>query len=239
MKIAFTICGDRTPRIESIRVGKDELQFTVDGVVRTLTNALLSEFIGHNERSEINSVYVFLGEHGELILRNKMMESEASRRPGMVYLKNLQTKLPNIGQVYLPFTNGTLKDAAVRLNVPTQADIDALGVKDYTLVENDHHAYVAFSNSVYPSVTTRAVKSKNYTTIFAKVVRGGKPLKRSGMKVYAKTDAGYLNRRYAVTDKNGVAEFRFAPMLLDPGDKATVKIGFRYYSNLDSVEITA
>lgn len=51
------------------------------------------------------------------------------------------------------------------------------------------------------------------------------------LRTYVKADQGYVSKQKIIT-KDGVGEFTFKPLCLDPGDDAEVKIGFKHWSNV-------
>lgn len=58
----------------------------------------------------------------------------------------------------------------------------------------------------------------------------------SNQPIYLETDLGYVTKE--VTVQNGTAQFSFIPVEMNDGDTATVKAGFKYFSNVASVLIT-
>lgn len=235
MKLMHTVA--KVPyELANVKVKRGALEFTVDGRPLRIDQDTIAEFIGANEASEINSLYIFNTDRG-LVLRNKMAETAESKRDGARYLRAIRLG-QNLGQIYLPFSTLSLTDAVVRLNV-SEESLAKSGLEGTDRVENRHDAYVALSESIFPSLAVdqhwRDADGNHHMDV--QVMRKGRPLRRAGMKVYAKTDAGYLNRRYAYTDEKGLVTFRFAGMLLDPGEKATLKFGFRNFSNVASIEV--
>lgn len=65
----------------------------------------------------------------------------------------------------------------------------------------------------------------------------GSPILKDGVELYIKTNIGYLNKVKLITDSNGEASFKFRATDLDVGDRAIVKIGFKYYTNVENIEI--
>jgi len=57
----------------------------------------------------------------------------------------------------------------------------------------------------------------------------------SDQVIYLETDLGYVTKE--VTVQNGTAQFSFVPVEMNDGDTATVKAGFKYFSNVASVPI--
>ena len=58
----------------------------------------------------------------------------------------------------------------------------------------------------------------------------------SDQAVYLETDLGYVTKE--VTVQNGTAQFSFIPVEMNDGDVATVKAGFKYFSDVASISIT-
>lgn len=58
----------------------------------------------------------------------------------------------------------------------------------------------------------------------------------SNQPIYLETDLGYVTKE--VTVQNGTAQFSFVPVEMNAGDTATVKAGFKYFSNVASISLT-
>jgi hypothetical protein len=58
----------------------------------------------------------------------------------------------------------------------------------------------------------------------------------SNQPIYLETDLGYVTKE--VTVQNGTAQFSFIPVEMNDGDVATVKAGFKYFSDVASISIT-
>lgn len=58
----------------------------------------------------------------------------------------------------------------------------------------------------------------------------------SDQAIYLETDLGYVTKE--VTVQNGTAQFSFVPVEMSDGDTATVKAGFKYFSNVASIPVT-
>lgn len=58
----------------------------------------------------------------------------------------------------------------------------------------------------------------------------------SNQPIYLETDLGYVTKE--VTVQNGTAQFSFIPVEMNEGDTATVKAGFKYFSNVASISLT-
>jgi len=55
-------------------------------------------------------------------------------------------------------------------------------------------------------------------------------------EIYLKTNVGHVPAKVPLT--NGVGRFNFTPIGMATGDTATIKIGYKYYSNIISTQIT-
>lgn len=69
------------------------------------------------------------------------------------------------------------------------------------------------------------------TTITVTIASGG------DAELYMKSDKGFVPAK--IQTVNGQASFKFVPLAMASGDVATIKVGFRYFSNLKSIQVVA
>lgn len=69
------------------------------------------------------------------------------------------------------------------------------------------------------------------TTITVTLASGG------NAELYLKADKGFVPGK--VQTVNSQASFKFVPLAMASGDVATIKVGFRYFSNLKSIQVVA
>lgn len=114
--------------------------------------------------------------------------------------------------------------------------IDAANVSTVTIQE--------FFNEVLPSLmpTTSIAQigkdeSTGVVTLEAKAIYKNEPL--SNTKIYLDSDAGYLSKTNIITDASGKGILKWSPMLLDAGDKAEIKCGYKFFTNMSNITLEA
>ena len=238
MKLAYSICDD-SKKIDKLSVFKESIKFEIGGDKYVIDKSLVQRFLSESELSETNNLYVFVGEEGDIRLRNKLLETEVSKRGGDRYLNGIESSMRNIGQIYMPFSDCKMCDATFRVNL-SEESAKKIDLTYAERVENNHEAYKAFAKKTLPKLHVLSSEKTDYWhEIKVQVTLNQEEVLKSGIIVYAKTDSGYLNKTRATTDDNGIATFKFSPMLLDAGDKSIIKFGFRHFSNIDRIEIKA
>ncbi|BBI61652.1 hypothetical protein HSBAA_29580 [Vreelandella sulfidaeris] len=178
-----------------------------------------------------------------LLLKNKTMDTGLSKYGGKLYLREMgwlytSGAMKNVGQIQIPFSDRKIENAVVRFNV-REEDFHNSGLLGTERIENTSEAYDDVAGRFLPSLKViESLHQSDHVVVRVQAMLGGVPIQREGMRIEVKSDAGYLNRRYGFTNHDGIAEFKFTGMLMDKGEVATLKFGYRHYSNIDSVSVT-
>lgn len=167
--------------------------------------------------------------------KNHIAKTSSSRAAGRYAYRSI------IGEMYMPFKGSEVKDPDnTFLFREPQYGISLGGEFKYeelipiSLYDIQHHN----NFDPLPKITVEAPETcgSDGCEITVNGFFHGEPLKRD-MTLYLKTDCGYLART-KVLMKNGVAKVKFIPLGLESGDVADVKVGFKHFTNLRSVNIT-
>ncbi|MBT3305056.1 MAG: hypothetical protein HN377_01090 [Alphaproteobacteria bacterium] len=169
---------------------------------------------------------------------NKLAESFASKDDGARHIAGRQVNV--VGQILLPFADAAPADCAARLTVNQTAGFWTSGEAD--ILANSHQAYVDFAARVFPGLdietSSLSVKPDERALIGVRLLApDGAFLKRAGVRLFAKTAAGYLPRTEVRTDTSGRARIPFLALGLEPGDRADVELGFKWLSNIAACRV--
>jgi len=169
---------------------------------------------------------------------NKPAQSFASKDDGAHHIAHRQVTV--IGQVLLPFVDAAPPDCAARLTVNETAGFWISGEAE--ILANSHQAYVDFAARVFPRLdietSSLSVKPDERALIGVRLrAPDGAFLKRAGVRLFAKTAAGYLPRTEVRTDTSGRARIPFLALGLEPGDRADVELGFKWLSNIAACRV--
>lgn len=203
-----------------------------------LTEDFIRGYIGSKEFSEATNIYILADNAGQFFaLRAKMSESYLNKQSGFEYAR--QQKLVIIGQIYVPFNDTPFEDWVLRLNFKVDQELPSefAGAEEIGSTLQDFHAF-AYKN--FPALRTlSSVPVTNGAKITVQLTKDGVDIKKPGVRIFAKTSAGYLARTESYTDENGRASFVAMPLGLEPGEKMTPEFGFKWVTNLARVDVVA
>lgn len=107
-------------------------------------------------------------------------------------------------------------------------------------VETQEIEYFDFFDNVmpeqFPKITIDSKPTSPNTQLEITATLHDKPVVNE--EVYFTTSAGYLSKKKVTTNEEGKALTTFAPLLLENGDVAEVKCGFKLFSNLANTTIS-
>lgn len=196
----------------------------------TFKPAEIANVLSPKEIAPYNNVYFCMESYGRFVRPfNKMMDSYAGKEPGGLFLRRSSQSC--FAQLLIPFPDSKWEDMALRLTVNAEAgywlDIGKAPVE----VGNSKEGYDAFSADVFPTIAAETpevnVAQDSVTTLGFAVTPA-----KAGVRLYFKTDAGYLPITEVETDAAGKASVRFSARDLLPGDQASVEAGFKWVSNV-------
>lgn len=197
--------------------------------------------LGLKELQARNNVYVTADAKGMIQpFYNKMVQSYFTKDSG--YKHAVKTGLSIIGQIYIPFADSKVSDCAVRVSYNPEIGVKSNVPFTDTVVAADEItegtiSFADFFNQVSPSISVTQLSDN---AIEVQLVDGaGQKIEKAGVKIYGKTDGGFLVFSESVTDAAGVAMFRFMPLGLEAGDVASVEFGFKWVSNLGNIKVVA
>ena len=195
-------------------------------------------FVGPKEISDCSNFYLNIDSSaGKLVLLNKYAETFATKNNGYVYGR--QTGDYSLAQIYIPYANSGIEEWAVRVN--SNADFDATGNLDV-----DPHIYGRgldeFEFIVGKSLPALRVSSKQSNadgtvSITVQLTKDGNDVQRSGVRVIAKSDSGYIAIRDQETDANGQVVFSARRLDLSASDQMVAEFGFKYKTNVVNCEV--
>lgn len=165
---------------------------------------------------------------------NKFMQSANDKANGALFL--WKNNMNVLGQIYIPFADSMVEDWYIRVNLGTG---DNVYPEDAEVVENSQDGFHQFVTRVLPGLEVVAV-SPNVVSdaqIDVQVTLAGEPVQKAGVRVFAKCATGYLNKREAITNENGVARFVAERLHLEPEDEMKAEFGFKFWSNLVNADI--
>lgn len=190
----------------------------------------IENVLAPKEIAPYNNVYFCMESWGKFNRPfNKMMESYGGKEPGGLYLRRSSQSC--FAQLLIPFPDSKWEDMALRLTVNQEAGywLDLGGVP--VQVENTNEAYSAFAAEIFPSIEAtlqEVTVGKDQTQGLTFTVKPAK----EGVRIYLKSDAGYMPLTECLTDAQGVATARISTRDMLEGEQATVEAGFKWVSNM-------
>ncbi len=140
---------------------------------------------------------------------------------------------------FVPFEDSPIEEVAVLVYAPQALPPE--GFADFV----ESRSRVSLYNAVLPSLELDAPASCAAGESVTCTVRLHQPVyestgmpaveTRSGV-IYLECEAGFLPKT-KVSISDGVAQFKWMPLGLEPGDKAVIKLGFKYFSNKASATV--
>jgi len=183
------------------------------------------------ELSARDNIYVVADSFGKIDpFYNKMAESFWVKASGYDHARKLDKHV--IGQIYIPFRDAQISECSVRITYGEE-----IGYQSNVEIKEVVKDYAAFFSLVSP--TLKAVATDSGDIEVSLVNSQAKPIRREGVKIYAKTDGGFLPFVERLTNADGKALFRYMPLGLVSGETVTVEFGFKWSSNLARIEMVA
>ena len=190
--------------------------------------------------SEGNNIYITLDSNGNINLPIfKMVETNHTKMGGMEFIKYKSSKI--VGQIYIPFKDSSDDEYAIRLNIKEE-DVSKLLelVPNAVEVENTEEAFKEFYYANSPRLKVVNTSSAGeWTKIKVQLTLAGNNVSKSNVRIFAKSASGYIANREVYTDANGTAEFKVLPYGLEQGESMKAEFGFKYLSNVVSVDVQA
>ncbi len=183
------------------------------------------------ELSARDNIYVVADSFGKIDpFYNKMAESFWVKASGYDHARKLDKHV--IGQIYIPFRDAQISECSVRITYGEE-----IGYQSNVEIKEVVKDYAAFFSLVSP--TLKAVATGSGDIEVSLVNSQAKPIRREGVKIYAKTDGGFLPFVERLTNADGKALFRYMPLGLLTGETVMVEFGFKWSSNLARIEMVA
>lgn len=202
----------------------------------TIDRSLIEESIGSRGFDLGTHIYIHVDqETGQLKeVSNKVIATMVDKRGGKAYTKYRDDFV--VAQVYIPYPDSPMEEWTVRFNVHPDLtndlpeDIEEVGV-----TYEDLHS---FAVAQYPKLEASVVSTVDgLSVIEVQLLEPDMtPSTRNGLRLFAKAVEGYVNKTETET-VNGVATFKARRLDLDPEDIMTVEFGFKYTTNLASVNV--
>lgn len=190
--------------------------------------------------SEGNNIYIKLDKEGNLEQPIfKMIETFQTKMGGMEFIKFKSSQI--LGQIYIPFKYSPADEYAIRLNIKEEDVSKFLElVPNANKVENTEEAFKEFYYANSPRLNViNTSNNGDWTKIKVQLTLAGNNISKNGVRVFAKSSSGYIANREVYTDTNGTAEFKVLPNGLEQGESMKTEFGFKYISNIVSVNVQA
>jgi len=206
--------------------------YQADGVtLDSRTYDFTSPPLAAKELSARDNIYVVADRFGKIDpFYNKMAESYWVKASGYDHARKLDKHV--IGQIYIPFRDALISECSARITYGEEA-----GYQSNVEIKEVVRDFGAFFSSVSPAL--KAVATESGDIEVSLINAQSKPIRREGIKIYAKTDAGFLPFVERLTNSEGKALFRYMPLGLLAGEAAVVEFGFKWSSNLARIEMVA
>ena len=205
----------------------------------TLNKSIESEGVSQRTLWDAHSsILVTMDEFGRIrVPYNKYPHTQRSKvdSPSLIMEKYVNV----IAQIYVGHHEDDFSHDGLRLTVHPDFGYDSNIVFDQ-VVPNVNAAYSAFGNTYLPQMTAPGqmeCDAGGVVEIPVTVQRPDGSLYSGECSVYTKTDLGLVVTR-KVTAVDGAAVVRYMALGLEPGDTAEVKIGFKWYDNKATTQVT-
>lgn len=204
-----------------------------------LSKDMVVDWIGERGLVECGHVYVIINREGKVIdVRNKTVDTLADKKTGSSYLKARYAKDEFcLCQVYIPLPDSPFSDWVVRFNAnPAYKTEFPEGAEE---IAGDNQTLHDMIYDIYPQPVVEAITDNGdgSHTFTVGATLGGEPLIKEGLRFFINADIGYVNKREVRCDVDGKAHFKARRLDLDPSDKMTVEIGFKFIKNLTHAEV--
>jgi hypothetical protein len=226
MNINYTIeeVAPKVSRIVDIDGGVEAV-FEFDGAekVVTITPAAILAQTKEESFADCSTYYCLVAKDGQVRFANKYMVTYYTKDSGVTLCAALQEEGLASIQLYIPFGGTSLADATIRVTSCEAPTYNGSPLAADKIVGGSADELQAFRLSTLPSLTAEVAGSK----VNVQLTLGGQPLNRPNVRVYAivKGSFAYVTSE---TDANGSVAFDLVP-------SATVKYGFKYFTNAASV----
>lgn len=184
-----------------------------------------------------SDVLVLMANNGNLLVpHNKFAFTKTSKQDGMSYI--LGKSVSGVAQVYLAHPTGSFANDGLRITV--NEDLGYVSDLDFDqpvgLTAEDFHNFAAM---FYPKITVpESCECPTGGVVEIPIYINnpdGMPY-MDPVEVYIKSQAGYLPFTKITIDK-AAGTARFMALGLVPGERATVKFGYKYYENDASINV--
>ncbi|BAU40005.1 hypothetical protein [Ralstonia phage RSP15] len=193
----------------------------------------LSSIIAKKEISDMASLYVTMDASGLVYpAYNKMTYSYDSKEDGAEHLQRRQ--ISAVGQIYVPFADSTFDEISFRITV--NKDYGFWCNKDMLEIMPAAQSFNDLSAKLFPSIATDVDKVEVGPDEKFRVTFQVTP-PRKGVWLYLDSEAGYIAKREVQTDENGYASTNVIALGLEPGDEFDVEAGFKWFSNVNRVNV--
>jgi hypothetical protein len=238
MKFAYTKTND-FPFETTVSQEADGLFIrwnTKQGSSFKVDEAFIRSHVGRRELTEASNIYVLVDGEGNFVgLRQKMAQTYLTKASGFEYAK--QNNVLIAAQIYVPFGDSPFSEWSLRVNF---REDQAVTLENAQEVAPTLEAFHAFAYSQFPSlrIAGKALAAPG-EKITVQLTHQGVDVAKAGVRIFAKTSAGYLAKTEAFTDVNGQASFVAIPLGLELGDKMTPEFGFKWVTNLARTDVAA
>lgn len=197
-----------------------------------------------HELDVLSSVYVCRGGglDGDLLFDlPKLKESYLGKEGGVRFISRKGIHVPL--QFMLPFRDSPTSDWLYRATVNKDIGyhIDAHEELEIVEVENSHEGFTDFATPRRFGIDMTAARQPDGSYLLNISVPELLAFARtpSEKRVFLKTNGGFLPRTEVLLDENYTASAKWLPLGLDAGETATVEVGFKFYTNVNRVEVQA
>lgn len=142
---------------------------------------------------------------------------------------NVMNQHSVVFNVFKPFPNSEITDLVFHAQNDEDMIIDIDGVIDcgtvYPNLPKNNPLLTIVDNMAPDTICQGTVQlvNKNFEAVHV-----------AGIEIYIKSNCGQLSHNKLVTDSNGEAKFKLNSSMLDVGEEIKVKVGFRYFTNIDN-----
>jgi hypothetical protein len=204
-----------------------------------IDEAFVRSRCGPRELADCTSLYLEIDLASGLLTRvhNRYATTLLTKNNGREYALKNSTLIA--AQIYIPFADSPFTDWVMRANANPEFGIDI--PEDTEEVANTSAAFLAFAKRVHPSINILGVApidaAAGVFEVEAQLSLHDQPYRREGVRLFANSESGYLNKREAFTDPEGIARFRARRLDLAAEDIMQVELGFKFSRNVCRADI--
>jgi len=200
------------------------------------TEAYVRERCGRREISEATNIYIEMDSSGSITrVHNKMASTLTEKSNGYEYALKNGTLVA--AQIYIPLPDSPVADWVLRVNGNPSIMVE---MPDNTIeVVNSLQASHDFAKSLYPSIQIIDIQNvgSDCFDVTTQLVLGSEPLRKAGVRLFATSAAGYINKREIYTDTQGQASIKARRLDLESNDDMRVEFGFKFTKNICHADI--